>query len=149
MARSRALARPVIFGLADGAMSILGVVFYASGHSGLVFPVALSGGLTAAVSMAAGQLLSDGGDPDPAAAAAMGAATLAGSVLPAVPYALWRSALAPVASIAVCVVIAAVVGRLREHRRHRYAETFGVLAVVVGVAAACALAFPGGTGGAG
>jgi VIT1/CCC1 family predicted Fe2+/Mn2+ transporter len=129
-------------------MSILGVVFYASGHAGLVFPVAVSGGLTAAVSMAAGQLLSDGGDPDPASAAAMGAATLAGSILPAVPYALWHGALAPIASVAVCMAIAAVVGRLRQHRRHRYAETFAVLAVVVAVAIACALVFPGG-GGAG
>lgn len=140
----RALARPVIFGLADGAMSILGVVFYASGHAGLVFPVALSGGLTAAVSMAAGELLSDGGTPDKVAAFAMGAATLAGSVAPALPYAFWHGLVAPLLSVAVCVAVAAVVGRLRQNRKHRYIETFAVLAVVVAVAVACGLAFPGG-----
>ena len=138
----RALARPVIFGLADGAMSILGVVFYASGHPGLVFPVALSGGLTAAVSMAAGEWLSDTGTPDRVAAAAMGAATLAGSVAPAAPYLLWHGLLAPVMSVSVCVLVAAVVGRLRRNRKHRYAETFAVLAVVVAVAVACGIFLP-------
>ena len=43
----RNLTRPAIFGLADGLMSMLGVVLYLSGHESLVFPTALSGAISA------------------------------------------------------------------------------------------------------
>lgn len=142
----RKLAPQIVFGLSDGAMSILGVVFYAAGHQGMVVPIALSGGLCAAVSMAAGQWLSES-DTGPAAAAAMGLATLAGSILPALPYAFLTGRPAPVASFALLAVVALVVGRLRRLRRHRYAESFAVLAVVVAVAVVCALLLPGGSAG--
>lgn len=145
MATSHRLARPVIFGAADGMMSILGVVFYAAGHHALVFPVAVAGGLSAAVSMAGGEWLSESSQ-GPAAAVAMGVATLTGSVLPAVPYAVLTGPAAPAVSVLVCVAVAAGVARLRVGRRHRYLETFAVLAGVLALAVACTLAFPGGTG---
>jgi VIT1/CCC1 family predicted Fe2+/Mn2+ transporter len=141
----RELARPVIFGLADGSMSIMGVIFYASGHSGLVFPIAVSGGVSAACSMAGGEWLSKS-DNGPAASAAMGLATLAGSIIPAVPYAFTRSWPAPAASVAALVVIAAVVARLRGYRKHPYLETGLVLGVVLLASVLCALLIPGGTG---
>lgn len=144
MNRTRIPVRPVIFGLCDGAMSILGVVFYAAGHAGEVFPVALSGGLTAAVSMAGGQWLSDS-DTGPLAAVAMGAATLAGSVLPAIPYAFTRTPAAPVLSVALCGLVAYVVARLRPHRQHPHLETFGILTVILAVSVACLLILPGGS----
>jgi VIT1/CCC1 family predicted Fe2+/Mn2+ transporter len=140
------LARPVIFGLCDGAMSILGVVFYAAGHTGLVVPLAASGGLTSAVSMAAGEWLSESGN-GPAAASAMGLATLAGSVIPAVPYAFLHGVAAPVVSMAACVVTAYVVGRMRGHRKHPVLETLAVLAAVLAVSVACSLLIPGGAPG--
>jgi VIT1/CCC1 family predicted Fe2+/Mn2+ transporter len=141
----RDLAPQVIFGLSDGAMSILGVVFYASGHLSLVVPVALSGGLCAAVSMAAGQWLSES-ETGPAAAAAMGLATLTGSVLPALPYLFLHGIVAPVVAVCLLAVVAYVVGRLRPHRNHAVAETFAVLAVVLAVSVVCALLLPGGAG---
>jgi VIT1/CCC1 family predicted Fe2+/Mn2+ transporter len=138
-------ARPVVFGLADGSMSILGVVFYASGHGGLVFPIALSGGVSAAVSMAGGEWLSESGN-GLGASAAMGFATLAGSVLPAAPYAFLHGWAAPAVSVVILAAVAVVVARLRAYRAHPYAETAGVLAVVLAASVACALAIPAGTG---
>lgn len=143
MPASRIPVRPVIFGLCDGAMSILGVVFYAAGHSSAVFPLALSGGLTAAASMAGGEWLSESGN-GPAAAIAMGGATLAGSVIPAVPYAFALGRAAPVLSVALCGLVALLVARLREHRTHPYLETFGILAVVLALSLLCLIVLPGG-----
>src|ERR1035441_1101152 len=44
------LARPAVFGLADGLMSMLGVVLFLLGHRSLIFPAALSGGISSALS---------------------------------------------------------------------------------------------------
>ena len=134
----RALARPVVFGLADGCMSIMGVVLYAAGHTGMVFPLAVSGGVSAAASMASGEWLSES-ENGPLAAVAMGLATLGGSVLPAVPYAFLRGVWAPGVSVAMLAVVAAVVARLRAHRRHPYLETAAALAAVLVLSVACAL----------
>jgi len=142
-AQPHKLARPIIFGGCDGAMSILGVVFYASGHGGLVIPLAISGGLSAACSMAGGEWLSDS-ENGLAASAAMGVATLTGSVLPAAPYAFLSGWHAPAVSVLTLAVVVVVVARLRQHRRHPYWETFGVLAVVLLASAACALLIPAG-----
>src|ERR1035441_5229328 len=120
-------------GWADATMSIPGVVFYASGHGGLVIPLALSGGVSAACSMAGGEWLSDS-DNGLGASAAMGMATLIGSVLPAAPYAFlsgWHPARRSVPPPP-------------PRRKHPYAETFGVLAAVLAASAACALLIPAG-----
>ena len=141
----RELAPQIIFGLSDGAMSILGVVFYATGHAGLVLPIAVSGGLSAAVSMAGGQWLSDS-DTGRGATAAMGLATLTGSVLPAIPYAFLAGPAAAAVSICTLAVVGLAVARLRPHRRHPFIETFAVLAVVLAASIACSLLLPGGAG---
>jgi VIT1/CCC1 family predicted Fe2+/Mn2+ transporter len=141
------LARPVIFGLCDGAMSILGIVFYAAGHGSWVLPAAISGGLSAAVSMAGGEWLSESGN-GPAAACAMGVATFTGSILPAIPYAFLGGAAAPIASVTACAVVAYVVGLMRRGYRERpVLETFAVLAGVLVVSVACALLIPAGAAG--
>lgn len=142
---SRIPVPPVIFGLADGSMSIIGVVFYASGHGTLVFPIALSGGVSASVSMAGGEWLSESSS-GPRAALAMGLATLAGSILPALPYAFLRGAAAPAVSVVLLAGVAAVVAALRGHRARPYLETAAVLATVLVASAACALLIPGGSG---
>ena len=123
-------------------MSILGVVFYLTGHPGLVFPAAAAGGLSASVSMASGEWLSESSTGF-AASMTMGAATLTGSILPAIPYAFARGWLAPALSAAACAVVALVVARLRAHRKHPYLETFAALCAVVAVSVACALLAPG------
>lgn len=140
-----ALARPVIFGLSDGAMSILGVVFYASGHGSLVFPIAFAGGVSAAVSMAGGEWLSESRN-GLGASAAMGAATLAGSLLPALPYAFLAGWRAPAVSVVMLLAVAGAVARLRRGQNYPYAGTFAVLAVVLAASVACALLIPGGAG---
>lgn len=124
-------------------MSILGVVFYASGHGGLVIPLALSGGVSAACSMAGGEWLSDS-ENGLGASAAMGAATLTGSVLPAAPYSFLGGWHAPAVSVLTLIAVVVVVAHLRSRRKHPYAETFGVLAVVLAASAACALLIPAG-----
>lgn len=141
----RELARPVVFGLCDGAMSIMGVVLYLAGHTTLVFPAALSGGLSAAVSMAGGEWLSQS-DSGPAASLAMGGATLTGSILPAIPYAFLHGWQAPAMSVLILVLVAAAVACLRGHRRHPWLETALVLVIVLAAAATCALLIPGGAG---
>jgi VIT1/CCC1 family predicted Fe2+/Mn2+ transporter len=128
----------VVFGLADGSMSIMGVVLYAAGHTGLVFPLAMSGGVSAAASMASGEWLSES-ESGPLAAVAMGLATLGGSILPAAPYAFTRGPVAPAISVMLLVFVAFIVARLREHRAHPYLETGAALGVVLALSAACAL----------
>jgi VIT1/CCC1 family predicted Fe2+/Mn2+ transporter len=130
--------RPVIFGLADGAMSITGVILYAAGHTGSVFPLALSGGVSAAISMAAGEWLSTS-ENGPVASMTMGAATLAGSVLPAIPYAFLTGWRAPAVSVIILAGVAVAVARLRSQRKHPYAETFAALALVLAASVACVL----------
>ena len=139
------LVPATILGLADGSMSITGVVFYASHHGGLVFPFALAGGVSAACSMAGGEWLSQSGS-GPAASIAMGLATLTGSVLPAAPYAVLSGWHAPAASVAILLAVTAVVARLRGYRAHPYLETGLVLGVVLLASVACALLIPSGTG---
>jgi VIT1/CCC1 family predicted Fe2+/Mn2+ transporter len=139
---TRHISRPVIFGLCDGAMSIMGVVLYAARHTSLVFPIAVSGGFSAAVSMAGSEWLSKSHN-GLREAAAMGAATLAGSVLPAVPYAFLHGWHALAVSVLAVTAVAVAVSLLRRERDHPYLETFAVLAAVLAIAAACVAVLPG------
>ena len=140
----QAVARPAVFGLADGMMSLLGVVLYLLGHQALIFPAAVSGAISSAVSMAAGQWLSD---PDRGlpAAAVMGAATGAGAVLPAVPFAFTSGTAAVGESVWICVLVSLTVALLRPGRRWQRAvtETFLVLGAVFAVVLICGMWLPG------
>jgi hypothetical protein len=86
------LARPLIFGIGDGMVSLLGTVWYLSGHPAFVLPAAMSGGVTSAVSMAGFDAVSDSGRPV-SESCLLGAATGTGCVLPAIPYELFRAVL--------------------------------------------------------
>jgi VIT1/CCC1 family predicted Fe2+/Mn2+ transporter len=132
------LARPIIFGLSDGAMSIVGVVLYASGHSEMVLPLAVSGGVSASISMAGGEWLSDS-ENGFWASAAMGAATLAGSVAPAIPYVFLKGAEAYAVAGVMLVGVAAIVARLRKNREHPYRETGLVLSAVLLASILCSI----------
>jgi VIT1/CCC1 family predicted Fe2+/Mn2+ transporter len=139
-------AGQAIFGASDGLMSILGpVMFTASRYPRLVFPVALMGAVSASASMAAGEHMSED-RTDYAAAAVMGAATFAGSVLPAAPWLAVSGTAAVCWSAAVCAAVALAVGRMRSWRRHRYLETAAILAGVAGLTVACNLLIPAGGG---
>jgi len=140
----RRLARPAVFGLADGLMSMLGVVLYLMGHQSLIFPAALSGGISSALSMAGGEWLSDS-ENGLGASCVMGGATGLGAILPALPYAFWTGPGAVGQSVVVCVLIGVVVSLLRPNRGlgMALAETFGILLVIFGVVLACGLFLPG------
>jgi VIT1/CCC1 family predicted Fe2+/Mn2+ transporter len=134
----KTLVRPVIFGLADGSMSIIGVILYAAGHHADVFPYAVAGGVSAAISMAGGEWLSDSGSGF-WAALAMGVSVLGGAILPAVPYVFLKTWAAAVVSGVLLAVVALSIAQLRQHRRHPFAETFAVLALVIAGSVTCAI----------
>lgn len=137
---NKKLTRPLIFGLADGAMSIMGVIMFAAGHAAAVFPLALSGGVSASLSMGGSEWLSDS-ENGFLASLAMAGSTLVGSILPAVPYAILPGFAAPVVSLVLLAGVAALVGYMRRgaHRRHPYLESAGILVTVLLASVGCAL----------
>lgn len=143
----RDLARPAIVGAFDGCASLLGVtIFLLISHPAIIFPTALSGAISAALSMAAGWWLSDDNRDGLAGSSVMGAATLAGALLPAIPFA-FGAGQAEIAECAViCVCIGIIVAMLRAKRSLPLAmtETFGLLAVIAAVTAGCAMAWGSG-----
>jgi len=141
----RGLTRPAVMGLSDGLMSMLGVVLYLPGHQALIFPAALSGGISSALSMAGGEWLSDS-DSGLRASLVMGAATGTGAVLPALPYAVATGPAAVASSVIICVAIGVVVASLRPNRGFglALAETFAILAAIFLAVLACGLFLPGG-----
>jgi hypothetical protein len=139
------LARPLIFGIGDGMVSLLGTVWYLSGHPAFVLPAAMSGGVTSAVSMAGFDAVSDSGRPV-SESCLLGAATGTGCVLPAIPYELFRGPAAVAGSVAVCVTLAVVIALIRPSRSKfiSLAEVFGVVAVAFAAVIVCGLFLPGG-----
>lgn len=141
----KALLAASIFGLCDGMLSILGVVFSLRAHPELVPWSAAVGGIGAGLSMALGQYLSDDNDDGVPACLMLGGATTVGTVLPALPYLGLRGASAMWATGAICLVLACVVATLRAGGdRRRGFLALGLLGGVFGVTLACALAAPGG-----
>jgi VIT1/CCC1 family predicted Fe2+/Mn2+ transporter len=144
--RRSKLGRPAVFGLADGMMSLLGVVLYLMGHQSLIFPAALSGGISSALSMAGGEWLSDS-ENGLGTSCVMGAATGLGAILPALPYAFMTGPAAVAESVVICVCIGVCVAALRPatHLRRALLETFGILLAIFAAVLVCGLFLPGGT----
>jgi len=143
----RSLARPAVFGAFDGAASLIGVVIYlAASHPSLIFPAAVSGALTSAVSMGGGEFLSDS-ELGLAASVVMAAATFAGALAPAIPFAFGHGPAAVSGCAVICAAVIAVVAALRPNRGRglALAETAGLFAAAVLVAVACARLLPGST----
>jgi VIT1/CCC1 family predicted Fe2+/Mn2+ transporter len=135
-----------VFGGFDGTASLLGVVVYLLlTHPALIFPTALSGAASSAVSMAGGEWLSDS-DNGFGASIVMGLATLAGAALPAIPFAFGHGPAAVAESVLICLLIGVTVSVMRRKRGFglALAETFGILGVAVGVVLICSLFLPGG-----
>ncbi len=142
------LAAPAIFGSFDGTASLLGVtVFLLIRHPALAFPAALAGALGSALSMAAGEWLSDSGS-GLAASAVMGTATFTGALLPAVPFAFGTGPVAVAMLAVICLAISSAVAFMRPGRSRplALAETIGLLILVAAAVLACSLAFPAGSG---
>jgi|SRR5277367_1320335 len=146
--RNRDLIRPVIFGLGDGMTSLLGTVFYLSGHPALVLPAAISSGISSAVSMTGFEWLSDSRCGFQSSAI-LGLATGIGCVLPAIPFAMVHGAVAIALSLTICAVIAVIIAFARPvpFTSTRFRSILAVSAVVtVAVIAVliCAVTLPGG-----
>jgi VIT1/CCC1 family predicted Fe2+/Mn2+ transporter len=121
-------AREAIFGSFDGITSALGVItglIVAGTHSGArILAASLGLAVAATVGMGAGQYLSDE-KRSVRLALVMGAATFAGSVLPALPFVAGYGTVQLAASGAVIIVGGLLIGRIRGYRL-----TFAVLTVV-------------------
>ena len=141
------LARPVIFGLGDGMVSLLGAVWFLSGHPTLVLGAAISGGVTSAVSMAGFDSLSDS-DRSVRESCTLGLATGVGCALPAVPYAILRGGAAVGVSVTVCAALAVLIAVIRPNRSLALslAEVLGVVALAFAAVIVCGLFLPGGAG---
>jgi VIT1/CCC1 family predicted Fe2+/Mn2+ transporter len=120
-------AREAIFGSFDGMTSTLGVVagLLATNSSARhIVAAAIGIAVAATVGMGAGQYLSDG-QRNLRKAAVMALATLVGSVLPAIPFAFGTSLACVLASVAITVLAAGVIGHFRG-----YLVTYSILVVV-------------------
>lgn len=139
--------RPAIFGLADGMMSLLGVILYLLGHQSLIFPVAISGAVSNALSMAGGEFMSDS-DNGLAACIVMGISTGIGAIIPAIPFAFATGPLALAVFVTACLLVTIIVGSLRIRQRGEkitirgLLPTLALLGAIFGVVIAVSLALP-------
>ncbi len=141
----KALLAASIFGICDGMMSILGVALDLRGHPEVVLRAALLGAVSAGLSMAVAQHLSEDNDSTLPAAIAIGISTAAGTALPALPCALLHGAAAIGGTGAVCGLLAVAVALLRGHGdARRILLALVLLASVFAVTVACTLLTPGG-----
>jgi VIT1/CCC1 family predicted Fe2+/Mn2+ transporter len=133
------LKRVAVFGSVDGLGLYLGIVaglIVAHQQPSAVWVAAVSAGIAELISMANAQRLSDR-KSGVTAALVVGAASLAGCVTPAVPYAACRGPWALTASLLLAVVVAGVISWLRPEKGVlAVVETYALLAVT---AVACGL----------
>jgi VIT1/CCC1 family predicted Fe2+/Mn2+ transporter len=146
MARA-SLLKPAIFGLADGCMSLIGVTLYLLGDQRIIFWAALSGAISSAVSMGAGEFMSDS-DNGLWPSVVMGACTGLGGLVPAIPFLFTHGTLALVLMGVICLLIGTAVGvmRARTCKRHTFRQellgTYFIFLVIFGVVIGCAMGFP-------
>lgn len=142
-----ALFRPAIFGLGDGCMSVVGVVLYLLGDPKVIFATCLAGSISAALSMAGNDYLSDSDDgfwPS----VVMGLATFSGGILPALPF-LFSSGSAALALMgSICFLLGAIVGFIRAKASTKrgfwtvFIGTLVIFAIIFGAVLAVAIGLP-------
>jgi VIT1/CCC1 family predicted Fe2+/Mn2+ transporter len=123
----RADAREAIFGSFDGMTSTLGVVaglLATRATAPHIVAGAIGIAVAATIGMGAGQYLSDD-KRSIRKAVVMAVATLTGSVLPALPFSFGNSLASVLASVAITLLAAAVIGHYRG-----YAVTYAILLAV-------------------
>jgi VIT1/CCC1 family predicted Fe2+/Mn2+ transporter len=121
-----------VFGSFDGMTVIIGILFSVTGSSALIFTAALGVGVAEGIGMAAGEWLSDS-DNGFGAASIMGLATIAGALLPAIPFLITSGALALGISFGIIALVGLGIVILRHKERgwlKAVWETYGVLAFV-------------------
>lgn len=122
-----------IFGGFDGLCSLMGFVLYLALEHGAATALAgaLAGALGAALSMATGEYLSDS-SARLRPALAMGLATLACSIAPALPLLAGAGTLPILGCVAVALALCGVIARLRpETGWVSVAKTYGGFVVCV------------------
>jgi hypothetical protein len=142
----RSWIQPAVFGTFDGITSLLGVLLGLASHPALVLTAAIGVGTAEAVGMAAGQWQSDS-DDGLGAAAVIGAATGAGCIAPALPYAVLHGTAAAGSSAALILAITAAIGVARAdagRRARAVAQSYAILAAVAAVVLAVHLPAPAG-----
>lgn len=128
-------------------MSLLGVILYLLGDQQFIFAAAASGAISSAISMGAGEFMSDS-DNGLFPSLVMGAATGIGAILPAVPFLFARGPLALTLMALICLAIGTVVGWMRARTcvKHTWQqELFGTYAIFAGIALVvlvCGMFFP-------
>jgi VIT1/CCC1 family predicted Fe2+/Mn2+ transporter len=126
--------RETVFGMFDGLTSALGVIaglIVAGAHSGpKILAAALGLAVAACCGMGAGQYLSDTRH-SLRLAAVMAAATLLGSIAPALPFLAGYGTVQVVTAGAIVLAGGFVIGHFRGYR-----ISFGVLTVVCGLTVA-------------
>jgi hypothetical protein len=142
------LTRPIVFGAADGLTCFLGVMLGLLAHPSLILPVAIGVGAAETVGMAAGEWLSESKNGF-TASAAIGLATGAGAVIPALPFAIMPGWYARGWSVGLILAITAVIAWKRYRTGERSfglaaAESYGVLAAAAVAVAICVQFTPGG-----
>jgi VIT1/CCC1 family predicted Fe2+/Mn2+ transporter len=134
--RAADLKRVATFGACDGLGIVLGLIagmIVSRQPAHAVWAAALSSGIAELFSMANGQRISDSrsGWLPPLA---IGAASLAGCALPAVPYSFSSGTAALILALAICAAVAGVISWARPEKGVlAVVETFGLL-IVTGVA---------------
>lgn len=131
--------KEAIFGSVDGLGLYLGIVaglIVSRQPPSSVWVAAVSGGVAEFINMANAQRVSDR-KSGPAAALVIGAASFAGCVVPAIPYAAWRGPGAFAVSLALAAAVGGIISWLRPEKGLLAAVETYVLLIVTGVA--CAL----------
>jgi len=136
-------ASPAVFGVFDGLTSVIGVlVALGAAHPAVVMSAVLGLAAASTMSMAAGEWLSSS-DRAIRPALVMGAATLVGTILPAVGFMVLGHGAALVVAGGVSLLLCAGIAWYRsrfEPPVRAWAETFGIFAVAVAVTYLVALA---------
>ena len=147
-ARVAALVRPAVFGAFDGLVTVLGILFALSAAPTTLVRSGIGLAAAGAVSMAGGEWLSAAADsPDKFwEAAAIGATTGAGTLIPVVPYMVGGGGVAAAVSAVLCLATAGLAAWLKTTENQELslarsaAQTYGLLLAAGAVTLLCAWA---------
>lgn len=139
--------KQAVFGASDGATTTLGIIgaLWFSGHSRAIPGAVIGAAIAATVGMAGSEYISD---PESSVhrASIMGAATLVGSVEPALPLFFGHSSLLLVTCAALALVLGGVVSTIRAKQTGwtlALGEVYGIFVVVAVLTTVVGLVFPG------
>lgn len=124
-----------VFGLFDGTTSVAGILGAVGTHPKLLLPAVVGLAVASAVGMGAGEWLSEGKTSWPAVAM-MAGATLAGTIIPALPMLLIHGLKGVLIAIIIGLCMALAIGYVRSERNGdlAYVQTVGVLVAATSLA---------------